>query len=370
MMAGSGTFKMSIKWKLLASYIVVIAVCLGTVILVTRQLTLSSYSSHLQEMAHGIMGGMMSSMTADLDSAFRRALNEALLWGGLAALAAAAAAGMLVSRRITEPIHRMAAVTERIAAGDFSRRVEAEGSDEVASLARSLNRMAASLEGAEQNRRELMANIAHELRTPLTSISGYMEALADGVVAAEPETYELIRKEADRLARLVDDLQQLSRSESGDEQLEMAVLPLLPLLKRTRQRFQPQYSRKGVTLACECSDGITVFADGDKLQQVLINLLDNALRYTPAGGRVTLSARGGEKTTIRVSDTGSGIPAADLPHVFERFYRADKSRSRESGGSGIGLAIARSYVRAMGGEIEVASTPGAGTTFTITLRSS
>lgn len=358
-----------IKWKLLAAYLAVIAVCIIVVILVTRQLTLSSYSEHLQRM-HG-MNGMMNGMVADLDQSFRRVLNEALIWGGGAAVITAVIISFLLSSRITSPIHTMAAVTRKIAAGDFSRRVDVTSKDELGSLAQSLNLMAESLDQAEQQRRELMANVAHELRTPLASISGYMEGLADGVVPANRETYDLVKGEAYRLERLVNDLQRLSRAESGEEQLDLVDIRLGPLMERIRKSFAPRFSVKQVVLNIDVvNEELAVRADEDKLEQVLINLLDNALGYTDAGGSVIVAEKlRGDLAEIRVTDTGSGIDPGDLPHIFERFYRADKSRSRESGGSGIGLTIAKSYVEAMGGRITAKSVPGSGTTFIVMLPS-
>ncbi len=355
---------LQLRWKLLATFLLVIAVGIGVIIIITRQLTLSSYSEHLRNMNGG---GMMSSMTADLDRAFREALNYALLWGGLAAVLAAVAVSFFISRRITRPVHEMAAATRQIAAGDFSRRVKEDSSDELGNLAQSLNRMAESLEQSEQQRRDLMANIAHELRTPLSSISGYMEGLADGVVPAEKETFDLVRQEAGRLNRLVDDLQQLSRAESGEEQLNPVSIPLTGFLERVRRKLEPRFTAKGVSLTLDVANKrVAVTADEDKLDQVMINLLDNALRHTDGGDGVTLSSdRDADRVFLVVADSGCGIPAADLPRIFDRFYRADKSRSRDSGGSGIGLTIAKSYVEAMGGSISAASDPGAGTRITL-----
>ena len=229
--------------------------------------------------------------------------------------------------------------------------------------------MADSLEESQRLRRELMANIAHELRTPFTSISGYMEGLMDGVVPATEETYELVHREAGRLSRLVDDLQRLSRAESGKEELDIIAVPVAPFLDRVVRKLEPQFREKGVELKLQPAGQITpVLADEDKLDQVLINLLDNGLRYTESGGSVSLSAEASPgKVVFRVSDTGIGINPEDLAHIFERFFRADKSRSRERGGTGIGLTIAKRYVQALGGDITVASTPGQGTTFTASL---
>ena len=217
-----------------------------------------------------------------------------------------------------------------------------------------------------------MANIAHELRTPLTSISGYMEGLIDGVVPATEETYELVHREAGRLSRLVNDLQRLSRAESGKEKLDVIPLPAQIVLDRLSRRLEPQFRDKGVELSVDIEPGASpVLADEDRLDQVLTNLLDNALRYTEAGGKVTVEVCGQDgKVAVTVSDTGIGISAEDLPHIFERFYRADKSRSRERGGTGIGLTIAKRYVEVLGGTISVSSEPGQGTRFNVLLPSS
>ncbi|MCL4473361.1 MAG: cell wall metabolism sensor histidine kinase WalK [Actinobacteria bacterium] len=361
------------KWKLLVTYLAVAAVCLSVVIAVTRELTVNAYSRHVSSMAVGGMGSMMSTaMAADLDQVFRDILNASLVWGGLSAVVIAVILSLIISRRITKPIHEMAAVTGRIAEGDYSRRVTIESRDEIGSLARSLNLMAENLQESQKLRRELMANIAHELRTPLTSISGYMEGLIDGVVPATEETYELVHREAGRLSRLVNDLQRLSRAESGKEKLDIIPLQAQTVLDRLSRRLEPQFRDKGVDLSVDIDPGAPpVLADEDKLDQVLTNLIDNALRYTDAGGKVTVEVHGQDgKVAVTVADTGIGIGAEDLPHIFERFYRADKSRSRERGGTGIGLTIAKRYVEALGGTISVSSAPAKGTRFSVLLPSS
>jgi signal transduction histidine kinase len=363
-----------IKWKLLVTYLVVAAVSLSVVIVIARQLTINIYGRHVSSMQDGSMGDMMPRLStmASLDQAIRDALNTAMVWGTLIAVGVAAIISLIISRRITKPIHAMAEVTGKIAEGDYSMRVAARSNDEIGSLAESLNRMAVNLEEAQRLRRELMANIAHELRTPLTSISGYMEGLSDGVVPATPETYDLVHREADRLSRLVNDLQRLSRAESGKEKLDLIDLPVPSFLERLARRMEPQFREKGVALSIEVEPEIPkLLADEDKLDQVLINLLDNGLRYTDAGGKVTLAVRKqGDRIAITVADNGIGIAAADLPHIFERFYRADKSRSREHGGTGIGLTIAKRYVEALDGTIAAESRPGEGTRFTLLLPSS
>jgi len=359
-----------IKWKLLATYLAVAAVCLGVVIGITRQLTISIYSNHIHHMEQGGMGARMSQiMATDLNDAFEDALNSSLIWGGAAAVTIAVILSLIISRRITGPIHGMAEVTGRIAEGDYSSRVKVRSKDEIGALAESFNSMAESLGESQRMRRELMANIAHELRTPLTSISGYMEGLVDGAVPATDETYELVHREAGRLSRLVDDLQRLSRAESGQERLDIVELRIEPVLQRVFLRLEPQFHDKGVSLKhSPASSSLALLADEDKLDQVLTNLLDNSLRHTDSGGIVTVAAAPRDGfVAITVADNGAGISAIDLPHIFERFYTVDKSRSRERGGTGIGLTIAKSYVETLGGSISAESEAGAGTTMTVLL---
>jgi histidine kinase len=219
-------------------------------------------------------------------------------------------------------------------------------------------------------RRQLIGDVSHELRTPLAAIKGSLEALIDGLLPAEPETFEQIYQEADRLQRLVNDLQELSRVESGGFGLNLRRLLIADLLKTSAMRLERQYAEKGVRLEAEIpSDLPEVQADADRLSQVLFNLLGNALQYTPAGGQVTVAAhQQGHEVVVSVQDTGIGIAAEHLPNVFDRFYRVDRSRARVSGGSGIGLTIAKHLVEAQGGRIWAESPgQGEGATFTFTL---
>lgn len=359
-----------IWWKLLVAFLLVAAICLGVVIAVVYAVSASSYSRHVDVMTGNGMGSMMSgAMMGDLNNAFREAVDDSIIWGSTVAIAVAVLLSLIISRRITRPVHDMATATKLIAAGDYGQRVKISAHDEIGSLAHSLNRMAARLQEARQLRRELIANIAHELRTPLTSISGYMEGLEDGVVPASAETYEIVRREAQRLSRLVEDLQRLSRAESGQEELDLIAVNPVAFLDRVIRKMKPQYKDKGVDLEVETTGGMPdLLADEDKLEQVMVNLLDNALRYTEPGGRVQVSSAPSEgKVAIEISDTGEGISEADLPYIFERFYRADKSRARASGGTGIGLTIVKRYVDALGGNISVTSKTSIGTTFTVLL---
>jgi histidine kinase len=315
-------------------------------------------------------------MEMDLFDNFRRAVNEAL---GLATLAAALSAvivSILVSRQVVSPIREMMVASRRIAAGHYEERVRIPGDpsrdelDELSELALSFNQMANQLERIETMRRQLIGDVAHELRTPLAAIKGSMEGLMDGVLPASEETYQQIYREADRLQRLVKDLQELSLVEARAYELKIRPVAVRDLFTATVQRLERQYEEKGVALETRLPpDPLTVLADEDRIAQVLLNLAGNALQYTPGGGKVILTAeRSNGEARISVVDTGAGIAAEHLPHVFTRFYRVDKSRSRAGGGSGIGLTIAKHLVEAHGGRIWVES-PGAGrgSTFTFTL---
>jgi histidine kinase len=222
----------------------------------------------------------------------------------------------------------------------------------------------------ETMRQQLIADVSHELKTPLASIKGYMEGLQDGVIAATPETFEIIHHEADRLQRLVYDLQELSRVEAGAFHLDRHLTDAAPLVSAVAARLSPQYADKNVTLVSDPPSALPkVLADQDRVEQVLTNLLGNALQYTPTGGRVKVCLTPVDSMLrVSVQDTGMGLTSEDLTRIFQRFYRVDKSRSRRSGGSGIGLTIARHLVEAHGGQIWAESPgPGQGSTFYFTL---
>jgi len=242
--------------------------------------------------------------------------------------------------------------------------------DELAQLALHFNQMADRLERTESIRRQLIGDVAHELRTPLTAIKGSMEGLIDGVLPADAETFQQVYREADRLQRLVADLQELSRVEAGAYSLNLRPVSVGRLIEAFVARFGRQFAEKGVALETDLPAGLpSVMADEDRIGQVLLNLAGNALQYTPAGGKVRVAAhRQDNEVHIAVTDTGIGIAAEHLPHLFTRFYRVDKSRSRAGGGSGIGLTISRHLIEAHGGRIWAASPgPGQGSTFTFTL---
>jgi hypothetical protein len=258
----------------------------------------------------------------------------------------------------------MEQITQKFAAGQLDARLPANDIPELNRLSNSFNRMAASLERVEQQRRELVGDLTHELRTPLTVVRGYLEELAEGGIEPSPEIYQRLIKETKRLERLVNDLQELSKAEAGYLPIDLQPVNLRPLLESLVEKFADQILEDGPVLRLECSTQLPlVIADIDRTEQVLVNLVGNAIRYT-AEGYITVRAwTEPGKLWIAVIDTGIGIAPENLPRVFERFWRADRSRARYSGGTGIGLAISRRLIELQGGKIFVESQLGKGSTF-------
>ena len=301
---------------------------------------------------------------------FQVVVDQSLLISAFAALAAAVIVSLFVSRRIVEPLQELSFTSQRLARGYYHERTSIRSDDELADLSHSINQLAAALEQTEQRRLALLADVAHELRTPLTTIEGYMEGLIDGVIKPEDRIFAMIQHEAVRLKWLIEELALLSRAEAGQLRVAPRPIGLSAVFEHVVAQFLPQFSAKKVQLAVKLPPDLPeVVADPDRIEQIMINLLSNALRYTPSGGAVTVFADLHDFfVQIGVRDTGIGIAAEHLPHIFERFYRIDKSRARHSGGTGIGLTIARHLVYAQGGEIWVESDgPGHGATFFVTL---
>ena len=356
---------MNTRWRLFFSYVAVIVVLVGVLSISVRSLAVRAVSSHMGMAGMGGSSGMMG----DIEGAVSAGVNEAILWGALAAIFAAVIASYLVSGWITRPLGHMAEVAGQIASGDFGQRVSHESGDDIGRFAAAFNDMAGQLQKTEELRQELLGTISHEIRTPLANIEGYMQGLMDGVVPAEPETYELVRREAARLGRLVSDVERLSRLEAGAEAITPQRLGAAEAVEAVVAPLRSQFAHSGISLSVSCPEPCpTMWADPDKFAQVLGNLLSNSLRYTPAGGAVKVDVRSRDRMVeFVVEDNGVGIPAADLPHVFERFYRVDKSRSASGGGSGIGLAVAKALTEQMGGSIRAESLPGSFTRFTFLL---
>ena len=304
-----------------------------------------------------------------LEGEFLRSVKFTTLLAGLAAGVIALVLGSFLFLQITAPMRALTAAARRIAGGDLSQRVGVQSQDELGELGQAFNTMAESLARAEASRRNLVADVAHELRTPLSVIQGNLEALLDGVFPPTPENIAAIHEETMLLSRLVEDLRELTLAEAGQLVIKKEPTQVEELIQRTMGNLRPQAAEKEIELVTDLPAVLpTVEADPHRLEQVLRNLLSNGLRYTPAGGRITVAAReAGGEVRIGVADTGPGIPPADLPHVFERFWRGDKARSRAHGQTGLGLAIARQLVEAHGGRIGVESQEGKGTIFTVWL---
>jgi signal transduction histidine kinase len=303
--------------------------------------------------------------------AYLRRLNRGLALAGGAAVLVALVVSILLARSLTGPLLALTQATHRLAGGELEQTVPVTTQDEIGDLAAAFNQMSQALTSANQSRRQMTADIAHELRTPLTVIAGYIESMRDGVLAATPERLGVIYAELEHLQRLVGDLRLLSQADAGEVKLNRQPVSPLDLLQQAAASFAHQAEQKGVRLQLAGSGPFPpIRVDETRLLQVLGNLLSNALRYTPQGGQVELRAAVAPAgVTLSVSDTGPGIAPTDLPHVFNRFYRADKSRAEESGESGLGLAIAKALVEAHGGSLTAASTLGQGTTFNIHLPS-
>lgn len=384
------TIRQHLGWKLFISYLVIIIVGVVSLAVTAELHTPTAINRHMAEMAP-MMGGNMGMMT-DLTESFTQTVNEVLLVATSLAFLTAVLVSTFVTRRIVKPVQEMKAASQRIANGRYDERVQVSGEDELAALGRSFNRMAYELAQTEERRRQLIGDVAHELRTPLSSIKSVMEGLQDGVLRPEPETFTSVEQEVNRLQRLVRDLEELSRAEAGQIQLEKEKINPADLIETAVGRLRQQFADKQVSLNTDIpSDLPAITVDPARMTQVLLNLLGNALQYTPSGGRVTvrysvdgdLCAVTGERLSVNdqlstdhcllitITDTGIGLTADQLAHIFERFYRVDKSRSRAGGGSGIGLTISRHLVEAHNGRL-TASSPGLnqGSTFTIILPAS
>ncbi len=276
----------------------------------------------------------------------------------------------ILSRSLTAPLQRLAAAARAVGRGETGKRVPVEGTAEVAEVAHAFNDMTAALDKAEKLRQNLVSDVAHELRTPLSVLQGNLRAILDDVYPLSKEEIARLYDETRILARLVDDLQELAQAEAGALRFNMVPMDVGQVLQAAAARFEPAADSKNIRLVCEMPDRLPeVVADPDRVSQVLNNLITNALRHTPEGGRITLSAAAREGfVEVSVADTGEGIAPEDLPHVFDRFWRADRSRSRAGGGAGLGLAIVRALVEAQGGRVSATSQgPGTGSVFRFTL---
>ncbi len=358
--------KLGLRARLFMSHLIVMIVGLSTLLTVGKFYTPRLFVLHLQKLEGS--GFNLFLVRERLLEGFDSAWSRGALWSVAVGGSTAGGLSYLVSKRIMQPLVQMEQVTQKLAAGHLDQRLPSSEIPELNQLATSFNRMATDLEGVEQRRRELIGDLTHELRTPLTVVKGYLEGLGDGTIEATPEIYQRLGRETSRLGRLVNDLQELSQAEAGYLPIRAEALAVLPLLRSLLAKFADQLTDEGPVLKLDCPEDLpAVQADPERVEQVLINLLGNALRYTPTG-TITLRAWVvGPLVWIAVVDTGEGIAPDDLPHVFERFWRADRSRDRHSGGTGIGLAISRRLVELQGGTLTASSELGQGSTFQFSL---
>ena len=296
---------------------------------------------------------------------FADAVGRSLKVAGVITGAAGVLLVILLSRRMLRSIGNLTAAARGLGSGDLSSRADVKGNDEIAELGRTFNSMADALEESERQRRTLVSDVAHELRTPLANIQGHIEAMQDGLLQPDPATLDNVHRQALHLNRLVGDLRLLAESEARELQLELEPVALGEIVQRVTASFRARADAESVQLDAEVDEALPALSlDRVRIEQVLGNLVDNAIRHTPAGGSIVVAARRRSGSVrVEVIDTGPGIPADAMPHVFDRLYRVDPSRDRATGGSGLGLTIARQLVEAHGGTIWVDSEEGAGSRF-------
>ncbi|MDY7015161.1 MAG: HAMP domain-containing sensor histidine kinase [Cyanobacteriota bacterium] len=348
--------------RLFLSYLLVMLVAVFALVAIGKLSSPRFFILHLQRLEG--RGHSLRYVRTSLVRSFETAWNRSTIW---AVFAGATTAGILsywVSQRITKPLTQVEKVTQKFAEGQLDERLPPSEIPELNRLSASFNRMAVSLEGVEKRRRELIGDLTHELRTPLTVIHGYLEGLSDAQIEPTPEVYERLMGETRRLQRLVNDMQELSKAEAGYLAIRLTRVHLYPLLSSLVERFSEQLLEEGPKIGWDCLPSLPpVLADRDRVEQVLVNLLGNAISHTQMG-TITLKAWQEKRWLwVAVSDTGSGIAPEDLPHVFERFWRAGNAKSRKARGTGIGLAISKRLIELQGGCIEVESELGRGSTF-------
>ena len=356
----------SLTAKVLAAQLAVILAGSATLLLVALTVGPALFHRHLSD----ALGFVPDTALTHIDEAFGEALAVSLAVAVTAAALAAAGVGWLVSTRIARPVRALAGAARRVSRGDYNARVPLSGEDELTVLARAFNDMAGALDSAEERRRRLLSDVAHELRTPLATIDAHLEGLADGVLEPDPETWRVLQAETARMRRLAEDIGRVSSAEEHQLHLHVERIAIPALLESVARAHRPGFSARGIELAVDShADVPAVELDPERARELLAILLDNALRHTPSQGRVVISARPSrDGAVVAVEDTGEGIAPDDLERIFERFYRADPSRSRTHGGSGIGLTIARAIAEAHRGRLWAESAgPGRGSRFVLGL---
>lgn len=334
-----------------------------------RALIITSLDDDQQVIGYLLLALPQPELLGPLEQSFLGRLQRSLILGVALAVGLGVVASAILSRSLTAPLQRLAMAARAVAAGDLSQQVKAQGSAEIAQFTRAFNEMTSALERAEKLRQNLVADVAHELRTPLSVLQGNLRAILDDVYPLEKAEIANLYDETRLLSRLIDDLRELAQAEAGQLGLNLRPTAVADVLRATVANFEPAAEAQEIRLTAEIAANLPpILADPDRLAQVLRNLLTNALRHTSKGELIAVSATATtDAIEIAVADSGEGIAPEDLPHVFDRFWRADRSRSRTEGGAGLGLAIARSLVQAHGGRIWAQSIKGQGSTFTLSL---
>lgn len=363
--------------KLTLAFVAVAVAGIVIVGLLVKRATAAQFSSYLEQIARmrGMSrmwgkGGM--GWLGGAEQNFLQRIDESLWLAGAIAVAAAVLLSLLLSRQIVAPLRRLTLAAERIARGDFSHRVSISSRDELGELAQAFNAMAKTLAENEEVRRNLVADTSHELRTPLAVLQGKIEAMLDGVIMPTPDNLASLHGEVLLLSRLVADLHTLTLAEAGRLKLNLVPTNLEEVARRVVDSFRLPAEEKGIVLSLHIPPDLPrALVDAERFSQILSNLLSNALRYTQERGTIKVevgeSAGGKDQRSLLLSVSDTGIGTEDLPHIFDRFYRADPSRTRATGGSGIGLAIVKELVGAHGGRVWVESKQGQGSTFYFTL---
>ncbi len=346
-MSGGADVRHSLLWKLLAINMPVIGVVV-LVIWLTIDYLAADYFSTLMS--------MYNISPSETHQMFLDAVHRYLIQATVVAVVLAGGLGFFFTRMALRPLSEMAAAARELATGDYTVRVAVGANDEVGHLGRAFNDMADGLERLERLRRATVSDVAHELRTPLTTIRGYLEGLADGILAPSRETLEILRQEVHRLVRLVEDLHQLTQAEAARATLAREKLTIAALVAEVIDWNRAEFDSRGITVENDVASAMPeIVGDRDRLVQVLRNLTQNAWQYTPEGGAVRIEAeRVAGAMRVSVVNTGAALGEDELPHLFERFYRSDKSRSRETGGAGIGLAVVKELIEAHGGSVGAA----------------
>lgn len=358
--------KTGLQTRLFLSHLIVMMVGISTLLVFGRIYSPRLFVLHLQQLEGRVFN--LYFVRQQLVDGFEESWSQGAFWSLVVGGSAAGGLSYLVAKRITKPLTQLEEVTQKLAAGHLEERLPHSEIPELNNLAVSFNRMATNLEGVEQRRRELVSDLTHELRTPLTIVEGYLEGLADGTIEPSVDTYQRLVRETARLRRLVNDLQELSQAEAGYLPIRVQVLDVRPLLNALVQKFADQVMEGGPALRLDYPDDLLpALADPERVEQILVNLLGNALRYTTEGTIAVRAWGDVDKLWIEVTDTGQGIAVDELPFIFDRFWRSDRSRARHSGGTGIGLSITHRLVELQGGTIEVESELGQGSTFRFSL---